>query len=67
MNLRRLGHIRRPALILSGLGSIVAGAWTAAATLWGTSLGTAVGLVSGGVALLLIESVSDEPDDRARR
>lgn len=46
-------------LIVSGLGAIVAGAWTAAATLWGVSLGTAVGLVFGGVALLLIDAVSD--------
>jgi len=59
VNIRKLGPVRRPALIVSGLGAIVAGLWTLAATLWGTSIGTAVGLVTGGVALLLIDWVSD--------
>lgn len=59
MNIRRLGPLRRPVLIVSGLGSIVGGLWTLAAVLWGTSIGTAVGLVAGGVALLLIDAVSD--------
>lgn len=59
VNLRRLGPLRRPLLIVSGLGSIVAGLWVLAADLWGTSIGTAVGLISGGVALLLIDWVSD--------
>lgn len=59
MNLRKLGVVRRPLLIVSGLGAIVTGLWTFATTFWGTSIGAAVGLVAGGVALLLIDAVSD--------
>lgn len=58
MSVRRLRISRTAGLTVSGLGAIVAGLWTLAATLFGAGVGAGVGLVCVGLALLVIEGLS---------
>jgi hypothetical protein len=57
VNLRKYRIQRTAALVLTGLGSIVAGLWTLFAVLFGAGVGTAAGLIAGGVALLVVEGL----------
>lgn len=58
MDLRKLKSARTAALILGGLGCIVAGIWVIAAALFGAVIGAGAGLFVMGPALLLTEWVS---------
>ncbi|MEU4804323.1 hypothetical protein [Actinosynnema sp. NPDC023587] len=68
MTIRKLRLPRRTAVnMVVGLGAIVTGLWLIVATLFGMAIGGGAGLVLSGLALLLIEALSDPPDDRGRR
>lgn len=67
MNLRNLRVPRTAVLTVAGLGAIVAGLWVVAAVLFGAAIGAGAGIALGGVALLLIEAASDEPEHRPRQ
>lgn len=59
MNLGRLKTARTALLILIGFALIVAGAWTVIAELFGPTIGTGTGLALSGVALLIVEGLSE--------
>ena len=58
VDLKKLRSARTAALVLGGLGCIVAGIWVIAAALFGAAIGAGAGLVVMGPALLLTEWVS---------
>ncbi len=59
MNVKRLQTARTAALTLLGFALIVAGAWTVMAHLFGAVIGAGCGLVLSGIALLVIEGLSE--------
>jgi len=59
MNLKRLKGARSAALVLGGLGCIVAGIWVIAAVIFGAIIGAGAGLIATGFAFLITELVSE--------
>lgn len=51
---------RTAVLTLLGLALIVAGLWTVAAALFGAAIGAGAGIVLAGLAVLLIEWLSED-------
>jgi predicted phage tail protein len=59
VNIKRLKTARTAILVILGLALIVAGIWTAAAYYLGAIPGAGIGLALSGVALLVIEGLSE--------
>jgi hypothetical protein len=58
VTIRKLRLQRTATLTLLGLGAIVAGLWVLGAVLFSVGVGVAVGLISGGIATLVVEGLS---------